>query len=101
MKKRKTKFPDKQYIGFITGILVPMLAFFVYYKLKFANIEFTDYMISMHQYKLLFKIMSLCVLTDLVAFYLFMHFKLMRCAQGVVMACFLYALSVMGYRIFN
>lgn len=101
LKRKKKKFPDKQYIGFIAGFLVPLVTFYLYYELKFDNIGFFDYLRSMHQYKLLFKVMSLCVLSDLPVFYLFMYFKKMRSAQGVVMACFIYAFMVLAYRIFN
>jgi hypothetical protein len=100
-KKNKQIIPDKLYIGLITGTIVPLVAFFVYYKLKFGSLEFFDYVSSMHQYKLLFKVISLCVLSDLPVFYLFMHFKKMHGARGVVMACFFYAFMVLVYRIIN
>jgi len=57
--------------------------------------------LAMHEYRLLFKVMSLCVLTDLPLFYLFLQVKWMRAARGVVMACFAFAFMVLGYRIFN
>lgn len=99
--KNKLHIFDKTSIGFILGVLIPAAAFFLYYYAKFSDISFTEYMASMHRYKLLFKVMSLCVLTDLPLFYLFLHFKYMKGARGVVAACFLFAFAVMGYRIFN
>ena len=101
MKKRKKQFPDKLYIGLITGIAVPVIAFYTYYRLKFAGIGFFDFVWSVHQYQLLFKIMSLCVLSNLPVFYLFMYFKKMLNARGVVMACVIFALLVLVYRIVN
>lgn len=101
LKKKKQPFLDNTWIGFALGIIVPSIAFLLYYYTKFSEISFDEYLASMHRYKLLFKVMSLCVLTDLPLFYLFIHFKLMKGARGVVSACFLFAFAVMGYRIFN
>ena len=99
--KTKTPFFDNIYIGFAIGAIVPIITFVLYYFAKFNDILFTDYIASIHHYRLLFKILSLCVLADLPVFYLFIHFKLMKVARGVVSACFLFAFMVMGYRIFN
>jgi len=101
---KKNKQPsvfDRQYIGFIAGFVFPIIVFVIYYLLKFNDIPFTDYLASMHHYKLLFKVLSLCVLSDLPVFYLFLQLKMMRGARGVVMACFIFAFAVMGYRIIN
>ncbi|MBN2262689.1 MAG: hypothetical protein JW735_07245 [Prolixibacteraceae bacterium] len=101
VSKNKQPFFDKTSIGFFLGLLIPATAFALYYYAKFSDISFMDYMASMHRYKLLFKVLSLCVLSDLPLFYLFLHFKYMKGARGVVAACFLFAFAVMGYRIFN
>ncbi len=100
-KNKKTSGFDRQYIGFIVGFVFPIIVFVIYYYLKFNDIPFTDYLASMHHYKLLFKVLSLCVLSDLPIFYLFLQLKMMRGARGVVMACFIFAFAVMGYRIIN
>ncbi|HKM93113.1 MAG TPA: hypothetical protein VJY41_05625 [Prolixibacteraceae bacterium] len=99
--KNKTPFFDNIYIGFVLGAIVPLITFVLYYFAKFSDLLFLDYIASIHHYRLLFKILSLCVLSDLPLFYLFIHFKLMKGARGVVSACFLFAFMVMGYRIFN
>lgn len=99
--KKQQPFFDKTAIGIVLGIVVPAITFYFYYHSKFGEIPFWEYIKSLHQYKLLFKVMSLCVLTDLPLFYIFIHFKYMRGARGVVSACFLFAFLVMGYLIFN
>lgn len=101
MKKKNKKTPifDRQTSGFVAGFLFPIIVFYIYYWLKFNDLQFIDYIKSMHHYKLLFKVLSLCVLSDLPVFYLFLQFKWMRGARGIVMACFIFALAVMVYRI--
>jgi len=98
MVKKKIPFYDNTYVGLITGLIFPIIVFCIYYLVKFSDVEFGKYLNSLHQYRLLFKIMSLCVLADLPVFYLFIQFKLYRSSRGMVMACFLYAFAVMIYR---
>ncbi len=97
----KTKSNDRLWIGITLGFVLPLLIFYLYYLLKFNDIEFISYLLAMHEYRLLFKVMSLCVLTDLPLFYLFLQLKWMKAARGVVMSCFSFAFMVLGYRIFN
>lgn len=100
MVKKKNPFYDKLAFGIIVGLIVPIIFFYAYYLAKFSEIEFAQYLKSLHQYKLLFKIVSLCVLSNLPVFYLLLQFKLYRSSRGLVMACFFYAFSVLIYRIF-
>lgn len=100
IRKKKAAL-DKIWIGLAMGIALPIIVFYLYYLVKFGEIQFFDYLRSLHYYRLLFKIMSLCVLSDLPLFYVFIQFKYYRGARGIVMACFLFAFGVMGYRIFT
>ncbi|MBN2806031.1 MAG: hypothetical protein JXR22_05185 [Prolixibacteraceae bacterium] len=99
--KKKNHWTDQGWLGFLLGVLIPLLAFYLYYRLKFRDMVFIDLIKSLHEYRLLFKVMSLSVLADLPLFYLFLQFKHFKSSRGVVMACFLFAFLVLGYRIFN
>ncbi len=99
--KKKQPFLDKIIWGLLFGLLFPLLIFWCYYFIKFRDIPFTTYILNLHTYGLLFKIMSLCVLSDLPLFYLFLQFKYMKGARGIVMSCFLFGFAVLGYRIFG
>lgn len=96
--KNKNRF-NKIQLGLLPGILIPILTFTAYYFLKFNDIKFNLYLQHIHEYRILFKIMSLCVLTDLPLFYIFIQNKKLRSAQGVVMAVFFYAFLVLAYRL--
>lgn len=96
--KNKKRF-DKLKVGLLPGIFLPILAFFIYYLLKFRDVKFEVYLQYIHEYRILFKIMSLCVLSNLPLFYIFIQFKKLRSAQGVVMAVFFYAFLVLAYRL--
>jgi hypothetical protein len=97
----KTAKSDRIWLGATLGAAVPLIAFYLYYTVKFGDVKFSYYISSLHEYKMLFKMMSLCVLADLPLFYLFLQLKWLRAARGVVMACFVFAFFVLGYRIFN
>lgn len=92
---------DKIWLGAGLGFIIPLLAFTLYYLMKFSDIEFQQYLMALHEYRLLFKVMSLCVLVDLPLFYIFLQFKWLRAARGVVMSCFFFAFVVLIYRIVN
>jgi hypothetical protein len=98
----KTSPFDRLYIGLLAGLLFPMIVFYLYFKIRHWNdVEFSYYLSMIHKYGLLFKVMSLCVLSDLPLFYAFIQFKFWRTSRGIVMACFIYALFVAGYRLFT
>lgn len=99
--KKKQPFLDRIIWGIVCGLILPLLIFWIYYLLKFKDIPFNIYIQNLHTYGLLFKIMSLCVLSDLPLFYLFLQFKYMKGARGIVMSCFVFGFAVLGYRIFG
>lgn len=95
---KKKPFFDKIIWGLAFGLILPILIFFIYYLLKFGDVPFSLYIQNLHTYGLLFKIMSLCVLSDLPLFYLFLQLKYMTGSKGIVMACFIYGFAVLAYR---
>jgi hypothetical protein len=98
--KKKLLF-DNLWLGFGIGLMLPLIAFILYYLSKYSSVKFASFLYTLHNYKLLFKIISLCVLVDLPIFYAFLQFKRYHSARGLVMACFIFAFAVLGYRIFN
>jgi hypothetical protein len=96
---KKTAVFDKIYIGLILGMIVPLIVFFLYFLFRHGDVEFLKYLGFLHRYGLLFKVISLCVLVDLPLFYIFIQFKYWRGARGVVMSCFIYAITVAVYTI--
>jgi hypothetical protein len=96
---KKTPTFDRIYIGFVLGLIVPLFVFFIYYLIRHGDASFLDYLGMLHKFKLLFKVISLCVLVDLPVFFAFIQLKYWRSSRGVVMSCFLYAFIVAGYTI--
>jgi hypothetical protein len=101
MKKKSTPFLDKIVIGIIIGMIVPLIAFFLYFLIRHDNVEFSRYLGMLHKYGLLFRVLSLCVLFDLPVFYGFIHFKYWRGARGMVVSCFFYGFAVAIYSLIH
>ena len=97
MKKSITL--DKTWIGLIIGLIVPLIAFFIFFLFQHGDDPFFKYLKMLHQLRLIFKVLSLCVLVDLPFFYGFIQLKYWRGSRGVLMACFLYGFAVMAYTI--
>jgi len=98
----KTSRFDRLYIGLIAGLLLPLIVFYIYFKVRHQNeIEFGYYLSMLHKYGLFFKVISLCVLADLPLFFAFIQFKFWRTSRGILMACFIFALFVAGYKLFT
>lgn len=98
-KARRSKI-DRMEIGLLTGLLLPIVVFFLVYLIGETSVSFSDYLISMWKLQALVKIMSLCVFTNLAAFWLFLKFKFERAARGVLGATILYAFLVLISRAF-
>lgn len=97
--RNKFSFVNTFWFGFISGILLPLVVFLIYHALKFSGIPVIDFVKAMHNCKLLFRIMSLCVLSDLPLFYLYLQTKKTMTARGVVASCFLYTFIVIIYMV--
>ena len=97
---KKTSSFDRLWIGFVVGLLLPILVFYLYYLISYSTVHFGAYIMTLHISRLLFKVISLCVLADLPVFHIALQLKWMRTSRGIVMACFLFAFSVLLYRVF-
>lgn len=92
----RTKYRfDQILIGLLIGLILPVIIFFITYKVKYDDLEFMVYLQQIWQMKILLKILSLCVFPNLGVFLLFLRIKYERAARGVVMATFMYAFLVL------
>lgn len=86
---------DRLLVGFLLGFFVPVIFFLIIYQLKYANMEFITYLRSIWQMKIFFKIVSLCVFSNLGFFLLFYRRKYDMAARGVILATFIYAFVIL------
>ena len=82
---------DSIYLGFIIGIFAPFVVMLCYWQLNFGYMtagKFIDFLILGKAYT---PLISLCVVGDLAAFFIFIWRNLYYLARGVLFATFVYA----------
>ena len=99
-KNVKSKF-NKQRIGLISGLLVPIIAIFIFYlfnKYRFGSLEiFYKHFVLFH---LTSHIVSLSVLPNLAVFYFFIKKNFLSSARGVILATMIYGLIIIVLKFF-
>ena len=95
MTQQKRSRIDRLMVGFLIGLLVPVIFFLIVYQIKYADIEFVDYIRRTWEMKIFLKILSVCVFPDLGFFLLFYRRKYDMAARGVILATFIYAFAVL------
>jgi hypothetical protein len=95
MSPRKQNTTDRLLVGWVIGIVVPLVFFFVFYKMKYSEMNFMIYLRNVWEMKIFLKIISLCVFPNLGFFFLFYRKKYDMAARGVIMATFMYAFLVL------
>jgi hypothetical protein len=94
----KPKF-DKIWIGFIVGVILPLLALTVFYISSYTYLTVPDFLRKMAFQAILIKLLSLCAVVNLGGFFAFFQFKYDKAARGVIFATLIIALLVMVYKI--
>lgn len=94
----KSRF-DLVKLGFILGVLVPVISLFVVYGVRFDNYtvkEFFEFLITMHA---LPKLLSLMVIPNLLIFFIFIWTNHLYAARGVLAATIFDALVILAMKI--
>ena len=88
---------DSLWIGLVVGIFVPVLSLLMFYYSTFTKVSFMDYSL---QVRILPKIISLCVIPNLLVFFLFMWRNHYYSARGIILATLIITLVVVVLKIF-
>lgn len=85
---------NKIKFGFWPGLILPMIVFLLMYGAKSKDLSFLDYLNGLWQFQILIKLLTLCVLPNLLLFLYFIRMKYDMAARGVLMSTFVYAFLV-------
>jgi len=94
-RKRK----DQIRLGFIPGLLLPAVFFLIMYFVSGQKVSFAGYLLGLQTLHVLIKLLTLCVLPNLVLLLYFSGKKYDLAVRGVLMATFLYAFVVVVAKI--
>lgn len=93
----KRKF-DSGWIGFTCGMLAPMLTLFTFYLVKYSHLSFQSFFVDvLGANNIVTSSISLCVITNLLVFFIFIWTNRNFSARGVLFSTFIYA----GYVVYQ
>lgn len=85
--------------GFIPGIILPWIGFYLYYLLFFRYMGFYSFINHISRVNMIVSVLSLGVILNLVLFFFFYQKELDRSARGVIASTFIYAAVVVYYKV--
>lgn len=81
-------------IGFLWGVLLPACCFALVYLVRYGEYSFPAYLATLMEVDALTKIMSLCLLPDLIVFYYYLRKDAIRPMKGIMAGVLLYVLAI-------
>ncbi|MCX7986665.1 MAG: hypothetical protein N2662_06985 [Bacteroidales bacterium] len=90
----KLKPLNKFWIGFILGVIAPIATLTITYFVNFEKYSIEEFYTFLVQFRILTKLLSLCVLPNLGIFFLFLYPDFRRAAMGTLMATFVVAIAI-------
>lgn len=97
MQKAKVNYNTER-TGLITGLVVPLFVIIGFYKYRGSESidAFFEKIVSVGIFS---ELVSLCVVPNLLLFFIFMWTNRLKSARGVLGATFIYALIVVGLKL--
>ncbi len=85
--------------GFVPGLIMPLIGYYLYYLAMFSYMTFTDFNRHLLRSGLFVSVLSLGVILNLALFFLFYTRESDRSARGVIAATFVYAFMVLYFKV--
>jgi hypothetical protein len=91
---------DRAWLGFVLGILGPLIVMICYYFFNYSYMTLGGFMNYLKQGETHAPLLSLCVLLNLVPFYLLINREHYQGTKGVLAATFFWAALVVYFKFF-
>ena len=92
---------NKFWIGLTLGIVLPLVVFLLVYYFGYSKTPFGEFLEYALMIKALPKILCLCVLPNLIIFFLFLNRELWYATRGIFTATLLCALGTVVIKFFT
>lgn len=92
---------DKLWIGTLAGLLAPLFSFSMYYLINYRYMPVERFISFLRLGDTYTSIVTLCLLANLAAFYLFIWKKKYAGARGVLGSTFVWAAFIMYLKFFT
>tara|TARA_R110000868_G_scaffold291470_1_gene551834 strand:+ start:989 stop:1291 length:303 start_codon:yes stop_codon:yes gene_type:complete len=96
-----TKKFDKIWVGIIAGILLPLVVMGIFYLSSFSYITVPQFLRKMVFGAIILKLLSLCAVINLGAFFLFYRMEHDKAARGIIFATMILAFVVVIDKVIN
>ena len=97
----KEKF-NKQYIGIILGLILPPLTTLIFYRARFwGQMTYFEFIQIMFGINSLGKLVSICVIPNLLMFLLALKIEYLWVVRGIIMATVVYAVTAGALALLN
>jgi hypothetical protein len=85
---------DSIVLGTLLGLFTPLVVFMLYYFVRYKGMYFPAYLHYLNEGGTFLPILSLCVVPNLLTFFIFIWTKRDKSARGVLQATFVFAIYV-------
>lgn len=92
---------DNVWLGIILGLILPILGIYIYYLVKFGNMEVYLFIKHLKLGNSYTALVTLSVLSNLIAFYPFIEKEKYYAARGVLAATIFWAAVVIALKYFT
>lgn len=89
---------DHFLVGFISGLMGPLIGFYFYYLLFFRYMGFTSFFHHVAETGKIISVLSVGVIFNLALFFLFYQTEKDKSLRGIVGATFIYAFVVLYFK---
>ena len=86
------------FFGTITGILLPIIIFLIVISIKKGNVELLHYIKILQGQSVLSQLMSLCLIPNLLLFFIFIWTNKLKPARGVILSMFILGTIILIFR---
>jgi hypothetical protein len=84
------------WLGTSLGILLPVITVFIAWKIRFNHYDLDGFFNLLMQKKILSSLLSLCVIPNLLVFFIFIWLNYLYSARGVLLSTFVVGFIIVG-----
>ena len=85
---------NQVYFGLAPGLIFPALIVYLFYLNNYSYVPLMRFLTVLAENDILTKVISICVLVNLIVFFFFIRKNYLYGARGVMIATFIYVLAV-------
>jgi hypothetical protein len=89
---------NKVWLGAFLGILLPAITVLIAWKIRFGHYELEGFFRFLMQKKVLSPLLSLCVIPNLLVFFIFIWLNYLYSARGVLLSTFVVGFIIVGVK---